>query len=139
MKRHREYGAHRPAVIRPSSQRRAIGAVILPSHETWNICHFSTYMTTGFTIEYNIVAISTPCGTGEAMKEKIGDIFHLYAQRHRLRARTAPQEPATGQTVPEKMDLHVDCRERRPLPNPAHPDQPVLKVDRGPFARAQDQ
>ena len=122
MKRHREYDAHRPAVIRPSSQRRAIGAVILPSHETWNICHFSTYMTTGFTIEYNIVEISTPCGTGEAMKEKIGDIFHLYAQRHRLRARTAPQEPATGQTVPEKMDLHVDCRERRPLPNPAHPD-----------------
>jgi clan AA aspartic protease len=33
-----------------------------------------------------------------------------------------------GQTVLEKTDLHVDCRERRLLPNPAHPDQPVLNV-----------
>jgi clan AA aspartic protease len=37
-------------------------------------------------------------------------------------------EVLVGQTVLEKMDLHVDCRERRLLPNPAHPDQPVLKV-----------
>lgn len=37
-------------------------------------------------------------------------------------------EVLVGQTVLEKMDLHVDCRERCLLPNPAHPDQPVLKV-----------
>ncbi len=37
-------------------------------------------------------------------------------------------EVILGQTILEKMDLHVDCRERRLLPNPAHPDQPVLKV-----------
>jgi clan AA aspartic protease len=37
-------------------------------------------------------------------------------------------EVLVGQTVLEKTDLHVDCRERRLLPNPAHPDQPVLKV-----------
>jgi predicted aspartyl protease len=37
-------------------------------------------------------------------------------------------EVLIGQTVLEKTDLHVDCRERRLLPNPAHPDQPVLKV-----------
>jgi clan AA aspartic protease len=37
-------------------------------------------------------------------------------------------EVILGQTVLEKLDLHVDCRERRLLPNPAHPDQPVLKV-----------
>ena len=37
-------------------------------------------------------------------------------------------EVLIGQTVLEKMDLHVDGRERRLLPNPAHPDQPVLKV-----------
>ncbi len=37
-------------------------------------------------------------------------------------------EVLIGQTVLEKMDLHVDCRERRLLPNPAHPDQPVLQV-----------
>jgi len=37
-------------------------------------------------------------------------------------------EVLIGQTVLEKTDLHVDCREHRLLPNPAHPDQPVLKV-----------
>jgi predicted aspartyl protease len=37
-------------------------------------------------------------------------------------------EVMIGQTVLEKMDLHVDCANRRLLPNPAHPDQPVSKV-----------
>ncbi|MCA1552798.1 MAG: clan AA aspartic protease [Chloroflexi bacterium] len=35
-----------------------------------------------------------------------------------------------GQTVLEKTDLFVDTRERRLIPNPAHPDQPVLNVKR---------
>jgi len=33
-----------------------------------------------------------------------------------------------GQTVLEKLDLFVDCVQRRLVPNPAHPDQPVTKV-----------
>lgn len=33
-----------------------------------------------------------------------------------------------GQTVLEKTDLLVDCREQRLIPNPAHPNQPVMKV-----------
>jgi clan AA aspartic protease len=33
-----------------------------------------------------------------------------------------------GQTVLEKTDLWVDTRGRRLMPNPAHPNQPVLKV-----------
>lgn len=37
-------------------------------------------------------------------------------------------EVLIGQTVLEKTDLHMDCREQRLRPNPAHPDQPVLKV-----------
>lgn len=37
-------------------------------------------------------------------------------------------EVIIGQTILEKMDLHVDCREHRLLPDPAHPDQPILKV-----------
>jgi clan AA aspartic protease len=37
-------------------------------------------------------------------------------------------EVIVGQTILEKTDLYVDCRERRLVPNPAHPDQPVLKV-----------
>lgn len=38
-------------------------------------------------------------------------------------------EVVIGQTVLEKTDLFVDCRQRRLLPNPAHPDQPVLQVE----------
>ena len=37
-------------------------------------------------------------------------------------------EVIIGQTIPEKTDLHVDCRERRLLPSASHPDQPVLKI-----------
>jgi len=29
-----------------------------------------------------------------------------------------------GQTMLEQTDLSVDCRERRLVPHPAHPDQP---------------
>jgi hypothetical protein len=37
-------------------------------------------------------------------------------------------EVLIGQTVLEKTDLLVDCTNRRLIGNPAHPDQPVLKV-----------
>ena len=37
-------------------------------------------------------------------------------------------EVIIGQTVLEKLDLHVDCRGQPLYPNPAHPDQPVLKM-----------
>jgi hypothetical protein len=33
-----------------------------------------------------------------------------------------------GQTVLEKLDLLADCTNRRLIPNPAHPNQPVTKV-----------
>jgi clan AA aspartic protease len=33
-----------------------------------------------------------------------------------------------GQTVLEKTDLLADCQHQRLVPNPAHPDQPVLHV-----------
>jgi clan AA aspartic protease len=37
-------------------------------------------------------------------------------------------EVIVGQTILEKTDLYVDCRQKRLLPNPAHPDQSVLQV-----------
>lgn len=37
-------------------------------------------------------------------------------------------EVLIGQTVLEVLDLLVDCNNRRVIPNPAHPDQPVVKV-----------
>jgi predicted aspartyl protease len=33
-----------------------------------------------------------------------------------------------GQTVLQKLDLLVDCRGERLIPNPAHPDGPVARV-----------
>ena len=37
-------------------------------------------------------------------------------------------EVLIGQTVLEKLDLVADCRGQQLLPNPEHPDQPVLKI-----------
>jgi clan AA aspartic protease len=37
-------------------------------------------------------------------------------------------EVLIGQTVLEKLDLFVDSRRQRLVPNPAHPDQPITKV-----------
>ena len=37
-------------------------------------------------------------------------------------------EVLIGQTILEKLDLLADCANRRLVPNPAHPDQPVSKV-----------
>jgi clan AA aspartic protease len=37
-------------------------------------------------------------------------------------------EVLIGQTVLESLDLFVDCVSQRVVPNPAHPDQPVIKI-----------
>ena len=37
-------------------------------------------------------------------------------------------EVIIGQTVLDKLDLLVDCANKGLIPNPAHPDQPVLKI-----------
>jgi clan AA aspartic protease len=37
-------------------------------------------------------------------------------------------EVIIGQTVLESLDLFVDSVSRRVVPNPAHPDQPVIKI-----------
>lgn len=37
-------------------------------------------------------------------------------------------EVLIGQTVLEKLDLLADCAGQRVVPNPAHPNQPVLNV-----------
>lgn len=33
-----------------------------------------------------------------------------------------------GQTVLESLDLQVDCMNQRVVGNPAHPDQPIIKI-----------
>lgn len=33
-----------------------------------------------------------------------------------------------GQTVLETLDLLVDCKNQRLIPNPAHPNYPVMRI-----------
>ena len=37
-------------------------------------------------------------------------------------------EVLIGQTVSETLDLLVDCKNQRLIPNPAHPDHPVFRI-----------
>ncbi|MGI8542616.1 MAG: clan AA aspartic protease [Aridibacter sp.] len=37
-------------------------------------------------------------------------------------------EVIIGQTILEVLDLLVDCNRREVIPNPAHPDQPIVKI-----------
>ncbi|MGI8951397.1 MAG: hypothetical protein ACR2FN_07405 [Chitinophagaceae bacterium] len=51
--------------------------------------------------------------------------------RHRItndEALVLGDEVLIGQTILEKLDLHVDCANQKLIPNPAHPDQAVTKV-----------
>ena len=45
-----------------------------------------------------------------------------------LEALMTGNEVLIGQMVLEAIDMQVDCMNRRLIPNPAHPDQPVLKL-----------
>lgn len=55
-------------------------------------------------------------------------IFDINGRRTPDECFVIGDEVLIGQTVLEKMDLLVDCTNRRLVPNPAHPDQAVLKV-----------
>ena len=45
-----------------------------------------------------------------------------------LEALMTGNEVLIGQMVLEATDMQVDCTNQRLIPNPAHPDQPVLKL-----------
>jgi clan AA aspartic protease len=55
-------------------------------------------------------------------------IFEVIGRDTLEEALVLGDEVLIGQTVLGKLDLHVDCANRRLIPNPAHPDQPVTKV-----------
>lgn len=55
-------------------------------------------------------------------------IFELMGRDTLEEALVLGDEVLIGQTVLEKLDLQADCVNRRLVPNPAHPDQPVSKV-----------
>jgi clan AA aspartic protease len=57
-----------------------------------------------------------------------GIIFDVMGRDTIEEALVLGDEVLIGQTVLEKLDLLADCANRRLVPNPAHPDQPVSKV-----------
>lgn len=57
-----------------------------------------------------------------------GLIFGILGRDTLEEALVLGDEVLIGQTVLEKLDLLADCANRRLVPKPAHPDQPVSKV-----------
>jgi hypothetical protein len=53
--------------------------------------------------------------------------FEILGRQTHEEALVLGDEVILGQTTLKKTALHVDCREHRLFPNPAHPDQPVQK------------
>ena len=68
----------------------------------------------------------------DGRKEKVGItepiIFDILGRDTLEEALVLGDEVLIGQTVLEKLDLLADCANRKLIPNPAHPDQPVSKV-----------
>ena len=57
-----------------------------------------------------------------------GILFDLLGRDTIEEALVLGDEVLIGHTVVSKLDLLADCANRRLVPNPAHPDQPVSKV-----------
>jgi len=54
--------------------------------------------------------------------------FEIMGRRTTEGAMVLGDEVLIGQTILEVMDLLVDCNNHQVVPNPAHPDQPVVKI-----------
>jgi len=54
--------------------------------------------------------------------------FSVMGRRTLEEALVLGDQVLIGQTVLEKTDLLADCQRQRLVPNPEHPDQPVLRV-----------
>ena len=68
----------------------------------------------------------------DGRKEAVGVtgpvIFNIDGRDTMEEALVLGDEVLVGQTVLEKIDMHVGCFGQKLVPNPAHPDQPVTKV-----------
>src|SRR5438445_5919598 len=58
--------------------------------------------------------------------ESVG--IDVRGRRVDLQALITGNEVIIGQTVLEMIDMQVDCMNQRLIPNPAHPDQPIIKL-----------
>ena len=67
-------------------------------------------------------------GRKDTVDVSAGIIFDVLGRDTIEEALVLGDEVLIGQTVLGKLDLQADCVNRRLVPNPAHPDQPVSKV-----------
>lgn len=54
--------------------------------------------------------------------------FDIIGRKTTEGAMVLGNEVIIGQTILEVLDLLVDCHNHKLIPNPAHPDQPVVKI-----------
>ena len=54
--------------------------------------------------------------------------FSIFGRETTEGAMVLGDEVIIGQTILEVLDLQVDCRNQKLIPNPAHPDQPIVKI-----------
>ncbi len=59
--------------------------------------------------------------------------FEIIGRRTTEGAMVLGDEVIIGQTVLEVLDLLVDSNNHKVIPNPAHPDQPVVKIKKQKF------
>ncbi|CAN5604670.1 hypothetical protein BH24ACI2_BH24ACI2_05110 [soil metagenome] len=55
-------------------------------------------------------------------------VFDIIGRETIESAMVLGDEVIIGQTVLEVIDMQVDCHNQKLIPNPAHPDQPVVKI-----------
>ncbi len=55
-------------------------------------------------------------------------VFDIIGRITTENAMVLGDEVIIGQTVLEVIDMFVDCVNQKLIPNPAHPDQPVVKI-----------
>ena len=55
-------------------------------------------------------------------------VFDIIGRETTESAMVLGDEVIIGQTILEVLDLQVDCNNKKLIPNPAHPDQPVVKI-----------
>ena len=77
-------------------------------------------------LDHSIVEYAN--GQKEAVGVAYGVMFDILQRRSSDDALVLGDEVLIGQTLLEKMDLRVDCANRRLVPNPAHPDVAVNKL-----------
>lgn len=69
-------------------------------------------------------------GSRESVELTEPIVFDIIGRETTEQAMVLGDEVIIGQTILEVIDMHVDCANQRLVPNPAHPDQPIVKIRR---------